>query len=50
MQRNRGNQSAITKELVGAIVMTKYNNKTYRVDDVDFGTKPSDEVSIDGVK
>jgi len=46
MQRSRGNQSEITKELVGSIVMTKYNNKTYRVDDVDFGTKPSDEVEL----
>ena len=24
----------------------RYNNKTYRVDDVDFKTKPSDEVEL----
>lgn len=48
MQRSRGAgaQSEIQKELVGTIVMTKYNNKTYRVDDVDFTTKPSDVVEL----
>ena len=25
---------------MGAIVITKYNNKTYRIDDVDFGLTP----------
>lgn len=27
--------------IIGAIVLTKYNNKTYRIDDVDFGQSPS---------
>lgn len=30
------NQSRVKGELLGKIVMTGYNNKTYRIDDVDF--------------
>ncbi|KAM4700678.1 piwi-like protein 4 [Discoglossus pictus] len=30
------------KELVGLVVLTRYNNKTYRVDDIDWSTKPTD--------
>uniref|UniRef100_A0A8D0GE61 Piwi like RNA-mediated silencing 4 n=1 Tax=Sphenodon punctatus TaxID=8508 RepID=A0A8D0GE61_SPHPU len=30
------------KELVGLIVLTRYNNKTYRVDDIDWIVKPAD--------
>ncbi|XP_066476773.1 piwi-like protein 4 [Tiliqua scincoides] len=30
------------KELVGLIVLTRYNNKTYRVDDIDWTVKPTD--------
>lgn len=41
-----GNQNMITKQLVGAIVMTKYNNKTYRVDDIAFDKKASDSVEL----
>ncbi|XP_068767360.1 piwi-like protein 1 isoform X1 [Struthio camelus] len=29
-----------TKELIGLIVLTKYNNKTYRVDDIDWDANP----------
>lgn len=29
------------KEVIGCIVLTKYNNKTYRIDDVDWDTHPS---------
>ncbi|XP_030846820.1 seawi isoform X1 [Strongylocentrotus purpuratus] len=32
----------ITKLMIGQIVLTKYNNKTYRVDDIDFDTTPAD--------
>ncbi|XP_072164062.1 piwi-like protein 1 isoform X2 [Diadema setosum] len=42
-ERTRGNfKEEITRQLVGQIVLTKYNNKTYRVDDIDFDTHPSD--------
>lgn len=34
-------QSAFSKEIIGSIVLTKYNNKTYRVDDVDYNSSPS---------
>ncbi|KAM9321159.1 piwi-like protein 4 [Gastrophryne carolinensis] len=30
------------KEFLGMIVLTKYNNKTYRVDDINWNTKPTD--------
>ncbi|XP_077154559.1 piwi-like protein 4 isoform X1 [Ranitomeya variabilis] len=30
------------KEFVGMVVLTRYNNKTYRVDDMDWSTKPTD--------
>ncbi|XP_034262027.1 piwi-like protein 1 [Pantherophis guttatus] len=29
-----------TKELIGVIVLTRYNNKTYRVDDIDWESSP----------
>lgn len=29
------------KEVIGCIVLTKYNNKTYRIDDVDWNTHPT---------
>uniref|UniRef100_A0A8C6X315 Piwi like RNA-mediated silencing 4 n=1 Tax=Naja naja TaxID=35670 RepID=A0A8C6X315_NAJNA len=30
------------KELVGLIVLTRYNNKTYRIDDIEWSIKPTD--------
>ncbi|XP_077341080.1 piwi-like protein 4 isoform X1 [Lithobates pipiens] len=33
---------ACEKEFLGMVVLTRYNNKTYRVDDIDWNTKPSD--------
>ncbi|XP_075448608.1 piwi-like protein 4 [Ascaphus truei] len=30
------------KELIGLVVLTRYNNKTYRIDDIDWATKPTD--------
>lgn len=29
------------KEMIGVIVITKYNNKTYRIDDIDWDSNPS---------
>ncbi|CRL00554.1 CLUMA_CG013814, isoform A [Clunio marinus] len=34
-------QENFKKEVIGSVVLTDYNNKTYRVDDVDFGSSPS---------
>jgi len=33
--------NAATKMLVGETVLTKYNNKTYKIDDIDWNSKPS---------
>ncbi|XP_030381506.1 protein aubergine-like isoform X2 [Scaptodrosophila lebanonensis] len=33
-------RSAFRKEVVGMVVLTDYNNKTYRVDDVDYSASP----------
>ncbi|XP_063160553.1 piwi-like protein 4 [Candoia aspera] len=30
------------KELVGLIVLTRYNNRTYRIDDIEWSVKPTD--------
>ncbi|XP_053526435.1 piwi-like protein 4 [Artibeus jamaicensis] len=30
------------KQLLGLIVLTRYNNKTYRIDDIDWSVKPTD--------
>uniref|UniRef100_A0A2K5ZJ95 Piwi-like protein 1 n=1 Tax=Mandrillus leucophaeus TaxID=9568 RepID=A0A2K5ZJ95_MANLE len=32
----------VTNKLIGSIVLTKYNNKTYRVDDIDWKQNPED--------
>ncbi|XP_070605739.1 piwi-like protein 4 isoform X1 [Erythrolamprus reginae] len=31
------------KELVGLIILTRYNNKTYRIDDIEWTVKPTDK-------
>ncbi|KAK7087801.1 piwi-like protein 1 [Littorina saxatilis] len=42
-RHNKQNFHALaTREVVGTIVMTLYNNKTYRVDDIDWKKNPSD--------
>lgn len=32
-------------KIIGSIVLTTYNNKTYRIDDVDFNSSPSSTFS-----
>ncbi|XP_075424811.1 piwi-like protein 1 isoform X1 [Ascaphus truei] len=34
-------QEACKHELLGKIILTKYNNKTYRIDDIDWDTHPT---------
>ena len=42
---------AVEKCLLGSIVITRYNNKTYRIDEIDWTKTPSDEFEgRDGVK
>jgi len=36
------NHSAVEKALLGAIVITRYNNKTYRIDEIAWDKKPTD--------
>lgn len=41
--RARGNlKEAFEMELVGTIIMTRYNNRPYRIDEIDLTKKPSD--------
>lgn len=43
-QSSRGNaeryKADISKALLGSVVITRYNNKTYRIDDIDFSQSP----------
>ncbi|XP_069623085.1 piwi-like protein 2 [Ranitomeya imitator] len=32
----------VTKQLVGSIVITRYNNRTYRIDDIEWSKSPND--------
>ena len=41
-KQTRNYQEMIQKELLGASVMTRYNNKCYRIDDIDFKASPRD--------
>lgn len=41
-REDRDFQGAFLQEVLGTTVLTDYNNKTYRIDDVDFSKKPSD--------
>lgn len=38
---NRQNwQEAFTREILGSVVLTRYNNKTYRITDVNYNLNP----------
>lgn len=39
-KKSRTFQEEITKQIVGCTVLTRYNNKTYRIDDIDWGKTP----------
>lgn len=44
-------QDECTKELLGSIVITRYNNRTYRVDDIEWNKSPKDTFTLmDGTK
>nr|XP_060509297.1 piwi-like protein 2 isoform X2 [Panthera onca] len=46
-QQNKENfQDECTKLLVGNIVITRYNNRTYRIDDVDWNKTPKDTFTM----
>ena len=46
MKSGGGGKEAATKTLLGCIVMTKYNNATYRIDDIDWNKKASDTFPV----
>ncbi|KAM6964835.1 piwi-like protein 2 [Aplochiton taeniatus] len=42
-------QDECTKELIGSIVITRYNNRTYRIDDIEWNKSPKDTFTmVDG--
>ncbi|CAN8205906.1 unnamed protein product [Coccothraustes coccothraustes] len=45
-QSQRMFQDECTKQLVGSVVMTRYNNRTYRVDDIDWDKTPKDTFTL----
>ncbi|XP_006884892.1 PREDICTED: piwi-like protein 2 [Elephantulus edwardii] len=46
-QQNKENfQDECTKLLVGNIIITRYNNRTYRIDDVDWNKTPKDSFTL----
>ncbi|XP_048186573.1 piwi-like protein 2 isoform X1 [Perognathus longimembris pacificus] len=46
-QQNKENfQDECSKLLVGSIVITRYNNRTYRIDDVDWNKTPKDSFTM----
>ncbi|KAJ6652960.1 hypothetical protein lerEdw1_010270 [Lerista edwardsae] len=46
-QQSQGNfQDECTKHLIGNIILTRYNNNTYRVDDIDWNKTPKDNFTM----
>uniref|UniRef100_A0A8B9BPT5 Piwi-like protein 2 n=1 Tax=Anser brachyrhynchus TaxID=132585 RepID=A0A8B9BPT5_9AVES len=45
-QNATGFQDECTKQLVGSVVITRYNNRTYRVDDIDWDKTPRDSFTL----
>lgn len=39
-------QDECTKELVGSIVITRYNNRTYRIDAIEWNKSPKDTFTL----
>lgn len=36
-------QAEVAKALIGCVVLTRYNNKTYRIDDIAWDKNPKDK-------
>ncbi|XP_063787875.1 piwi-like protein 2 isoform X5 [Pseudophryne corroboree] len=46
-QQNRENfQDEVMKQLVGSVVITRYNNRTYRIDDIEWNKSPKDVFTL----
>lgn len=46
----QGFREACVKKLIGEIVLTRYNNKTYRLDDIDWNQTPENVFALGGVE
>jgi len=47
----QGYKDDVTKRIVGCVVLTRYNNNTYRIDDIAFDKTPLDTFEMmDGSK
>ncbi|XP_003227089.2 piwi-like protein 2 isoform X1 [Anolis carolinensis] len=50
-QQSQGNfQDECTKQLIGDIILTRYNNNTYRIDDIDWNKTPKDSFTLSNGK
>lgn len=47
---NRNFRDCVNTEVIGMTVLTDYNNKTYRIDDIDWTKSPKDEFDTKGGK
>nr|XP_038022885.1 piwi-like protein 2 isoform X2 [Anas platyrhynchos] len=45
-QNAAGFKDECTKQLVGSMVLTRYNNRTYRIDDIDWDRTPRDSFTL----
>lgn len=43
-------QRTFKEQIIGKIVLTSYNNKTYKIDDVDFSKNPQETFDMKGVQ
>lgn len=39
-------QRAFSNQVIGTVVLTDYNNNTYRIEDVDYSTTPNDTFTL----
>ncbi|GAB0086880.1 hypothetical protein DMENIID0001_010860 [Sergentomyia squamirostris] len=46
MARMGNNRDSMMRELIGQVVVTEYNNATYRIDDMDFTRNPTSEFQM----
>ncbi|CAL8115744.1 unnamed protein product [Orchesella dallaii] len=49
IRRRSNDENRVKTEIVGSIVMTSYNRKTYRVDDIEWSSTPTSTFDMKGV-
>ena len=50
LRNNRDFRDAVGQEIIGSIVMTSYNRKTYRVDDIEWNVSPMNTFDCKGTQ